>query len=228
MDQEKIGQFIQTQRKLKNQTQKELADLLGVSDKTVSKWENGNSMPDISLVMKLCEILEISVNELLSGEHLPSEVYTEKAEENIMTLWKKNEQNEKKTHGMILAGIVFAVFGCCMLIIGNFGISGVITMRYFNWYFDGLTIVVEALLVMACILLSGAGSGRDILKVAEKTILPVGAVVVIFQMINVFMQSPDQATLTLNLAIVILPIMYAFIAYVILITINHRIQEINK
>lgn len=225
MNQEKIGQFIQTQRKLKNQTQKELADLLGVSDKTVSKWENGNSMPDIAIVMKLCEILEISVNELLSGEHLSSDVYTEKAEENIMTLWKKNDQNKKKNSRMILVGIVFVFLGCFMLIIGNFGIGGVTTTHYFKWYFDGLTILVEALLVVACILLSGAASGRDILKVTEKVILPIGGVLVIFQLINVLMQSQDHLALTWNLAIVILPILYAFIAYVILITINQRIQR---
>ena len=83
-----IGKFIQEIRKEKGLTQKELAELIGVSDKTISKWENGNSSPDTSMLMSLSEALEITVNELLSAEKISPENYSMKAEETIMTLMK--------------------------------------------------------------------------------------------------------------------------------------------
>lgn len=70
MDQVKIGKFIATIRKENNITQKQLAEKLGVSDKAVSKWECGKSMPDNGLLLNLCKELNINVNELLSGERL--------------------------------------------------------------------------------------------------------------------------------------------------------------
>lgn len=70
MDQKKIGNFIAKLRKEKGMTQRELADILCVSDKTVSKWECGNSLPEITLLGTLCEALDSNVNELLSGEKL--------------------------------------------------------------------------------------------------------------------------------------------------------------
>lgn len=80
MDQTRIGTFIAVLRKEKGLTQKELAEQIGISDKTVSKWETGNGMPDIAYLSPLCEVLDINVNELLSGEKLPSEEYLGKAE----------------------------------------------------------------------------------------------------------------------------------------------------
>ena len=68
MDQKKTGEFIQQLRKAQGLTQKELADKLGISDKTVSKWETGNGLPDIASLSPLCKALGINVNELLSGE----------------------------------------------------------------------------------------------------------------------------------------------------------------
>ena len=84
MNQEKIGKFIQTKRKEKNLNQSELAEKLGVSNKAVSKWENGLNMPDLSLFKPLCEILDISIKELMSGEKIKEEEYQEKFEENII------------------------------------------------------------------------------------------------------------------------------------------------
>ncbi len=75
MDQIKIGKFIACLRKEKGYTQRQLADMLDISDKTISKWETGNGLPDISLIMPLCEAFGISVNELLSGERIGDENY---------------------------------------------------------------------------------------------------------------------------------------------------------
>ena len=88
MDQIKIGKFIAEERKKKGCTQRELADKLGISDKTISKWERGNGFPEISLLLPLCNELDITVNELLSGERLLEVDYKKKAEENMVNLVK--------------------------------------------------------------------------------------------------------------------------------------------
>ncbi len=93
MNQEKIGKFICKIRKEKNMTQQELADKIGVTDRAISKWENGRGMPDLSLISRLCEELNITVNELLSGERLNNQEYQEKFEENIInTLYYSNKK----------------------------------------------------------------------------------------------------------------------------------------
>ena len=79
MDQIKTEKFIAAMRKEQKLTQRQLADILGISDKTVSKWECGNGMPEVSLMLPLCESLKINVNELLSGEKLTDDNYHQKA-----------------------------------------------------------------------------------------------------------------------------------------------------
>lgn len=96
MNQEKIGKFIAECRKEAGFTQASLGEKLGITDRAVSKWENGKSMPDVSIMMELCEILNINVNELLTGERLSMENYKQKAEENLLELQKQEELNNKK------------------------------------------------------------------------------------------------------------------------------------
>ena len=76
MNQEKIGKFIAECRKEQNYTQAVLAEKLGITDRAISKWENGNSVPDTEILLSLCSALDISINELLSGEKLPPEDYS--------------------------------------------------------------------------------------------------------------------------------------------------------
>lgn len=96
MDQVKIGKFIAEHRKKKNLTQQKLAEKLNITDRAISKWETGKGMPDSSIMMELCNILEISVNELLSGEVIKMENYNKKAEENLLEMAKKEEIQNKK------------------------------------------------------------------------------------------------------------------------------------
>ena len=84
MNQEKIGKFIAECRKKKKLTQSELAEKLGVTDKSIGNWENGRNMPDLSLFKPLCNELGITINDLLSGEKISKEDYQEKFEENIV------------------------------------------------------------------------------------------------------------------------------------------------
>ena len=95
MDQVKIGRFVAECRKGKGLTQAKLAEALGVTDRAVSKWETGKSMPDASLMLPLCEILGISVNELLSGERIEMENYSKIAEENLVALKRQQEGHVK-------------------------------------------------------------------------------------------------------------------------------------
>ena len=111
MDQIKIGKFISELRKTKNMTQQQLGEKIGVSSKTISKWETGKGMPDLSSLKPLSDCLEISINELLSGEKIEEEKYTDKLEENIINTIEysdKQVNNKKNLIGILL--IVFGVF----------------------------------------------------------------------------------------------------------------------
>lgn len=95
MNQKKIGQFIMECRKSKGLTQKELGELMGVSDKSVSKWERGICLPDVSLFVPLCEVLDIDLNELFIGEHINQEYQQEKLEEGLLPIVKKQQRITK-------------------------------------------------------------------------------------------------------------------------------------
>lgn len=109
MNQEKIGKFILECRKEKKLTQTELAEKLGVTDKSVSNWENGRNMPDLSLFKPLCEILDISINDLISGEKISKDKYQEKLEENIITTI--DYTNKKVLVKNNIIGILLLAFG---------------------------------------------------------------------------------------------------------------------
>ena len=119
MDQIKTGQFIKTCRKEKNLTQREVAEKLNISEKTVSKWETGNGMPDVSLMLPLCKLLEISVNELLSGERLDEKQYIEKAERNMISLMDEKAQAKKKIIIAVLVLIVTLVAGMTLILLSD-------------------------------------------------------------------------------------------------------------
>ena len=99
MNQIKIGKFISECRKNAGLTQSQLAEQLGITDKAVSKWETGRSMPDVSLFAPLCEILNISLNELIAGEHIADYSIKEKSEEILMNLFL----HRKRSKGFMLA-----------------------------------------------------------------------------------------------------------------------------
>ncbi len=96
MNLDKIGKFISNCRKDKKLTQEQLSEKLGISDRAVSKWERGLCLPDASIMLPLCEILGINVNELLSGEMINNKDYNKKAEENLLEMAKKEEEQNKK------------------------------------------------------------------------------------------------------------------------------------
>ena len=95
MDQIKIGKFIAECRKSKGLTQMQLAEKLNITDRAVSKWENGRSLPDSSIMLELCRILGISVNDLLNGEVVEMENYNEKSEELLIEMVEQKERADK-------------------------------------------------------------------------------------------------------------------------------------
>lgn len=113
MNQVKIGRFIAERRKLQNLTQVELADKLLVTDRAVSKWERGISMPDSSIMLDLCKILKISVNDLLSGEKISMENNDEKNQEILLKMAKEIEAKNKTiwtTMWVIMIVSIIALF----------------------------------------------------------------------------------------------------------------------
>lgn len=110
MNPEMIGKFISSCRKDKGLTQMQLAEKLNISNRTVSKWETGKSIPDVSIMLELCEILGITVNELLSGERIATmEDYQKKAEQNMVDLQDKKAQAQKSLFRVNLIWLIIAV-----------------------------------------------------------------------------------------------------------------------
>ena len=96
MNQEKIGAFIARRRKEKKLTQAKLASYLGITDRAVSKWERGKGLPDPVYMLELCRLLDISVNELLTGEFIEETKYQQKAEDNLLIMAKQEVKQTKK------------------------------------------------------------------------------------------------------------------------------------
>ena len=127
MNQTEIGKFIAKCRKEKKLTQAQLAEKLNITDRAVSKWETGKSMPDSSIMLELCKILGITVNELLSGEEIDMESYEKKADENLIALKRKDENNMTKN---VIISIPFSatlLIGIMVCLICNIAISGNLT-----------------------------------------------------------------------------------------------------
>ena len=111
MDQEKIGKFIAKCRKEKNMTQSELAEKLNVTDRSISNWENGRNMPDLSLFKPLCNELEITINDLMSGKKITKDRYQEKFEENIVnTIDYSTKKINKYSYTIGLLLVIFGLF----------------------------------------------------------------------------------------------------------------------
>lgn len=136
MNQKQIGNFIAQKRKEKNLTQMQLAEILGVSNKTVSKWENGNCMPDYSIIKSLCKELGISVSELMDGEEKDNT--TENAEDmKIMFLLRRVHSLERQNK--TIYGVLVIVLGVTFLVLSRL-LGGTNFTDFFSGVFLGLSI----------------------------------------------------------------------------------------
>ncbi len=155
MDQVKIGQFIKAIRKEKKLTQREVAERLRISEKTVSKWETGNGLPEVSLMLPLCGLLGINVNELLSGERLCEKQYLNKAEENIMDLLKEKAEAKKKIIMGVIIVIVMTLLPAITLVILSASLQMEIWLRIVLCAIA--TIIIGFGIALACVLDREAG-----------------------------------------------------------------------
>lgn len=122
MDYKKIGKFIANERKAKKMTQAKLAEKLFVSEKTISKWENGNGLPDTNTLPTLCQVFDVSINELLNGERISGDNYVNKAEEMLLAMSNKEKVQNKR--------LMFAMWA--ILITSLVFYTGIITLAYFT------------------------------------------------------------------------------------------------
>ena len=111
MDQVKIGKFIAERRRGVGLTQAQLAEKLGITDRAISKWETGKTMPDSSLMLELCDILEITVNDLLSGEEISMENNNQKNEQLLLDMAKELEQKNKTIWTSMWAIMIVSIIG---------------------------------------------------------------------------------------------------------------------
>ena len=117
MDQIKIGRFIAERRKAKGLTQMQLAESLNITDRAISKWETGRAMPDSSIMLELCSILEITVNDLLCGEVITMDNYNKEIEKKLLELVKQKEEGDKR---LLMLEWVISVLSCIILFVPIF------------------------------------------------------------------------------------------------------------
>lgn len=237
MNQIKIGKFIMERRKKKNFTQKQLAELLCISDKTVSKWECGRGLPEIDIILPLCEILEINVNELLSGEELSEEVYNIKAEENMINLMK-----EKRKY--IFVGIEAAAILITIVLMLMFGGGGIGAITYF---LDAVNIIEIAVITILFFIPSGLlkyfgmafmiilGREKEILEMkksvkavelAGNTMLYGSIFITLFYTISIFfsLNIDNLRQLLPSMGVAVLGVLYGVMGKLILISVKSRIE----
>ena len=119
MNQVKIGKFISEKRKEQGLTQSQLAEKFGITDRAVSKWETGKSLPDASLMLDLCDLLKISVTDLLNGEKVSMDKYNETAENNLLEMVREKEFADKRLlKSEIVICVISALFLLSMLAVG--------------------------------------------------------------------------------------------------------------
>lgn len=226
MDFKKTGQFIQIRRKEKGLTQRQLAELLGISDKTISKWETGKGFPDFTLVPQMCQILEINVNELLSGEVLSSKEYPEKAEVNMISLMEKMKHRRIKDILYVSISVVLFVFIIYYLIWDVFAPD---EWHLLNWFYEPVLLIAECLLLGAFWLMSTGIDEKKRFKLAEKFILSIGVVIslVPFELMLLGIEEISQLD-ALMTGTCLIPVFYAFCIYILLIFLEMIKERINN
>jgi transcriptional regulator with XRE-family HTH domain len=218
MNQDMVGAFMQSLRKEQGMTQKDLAERIGVSDKTISKWENGNSMPDTSILLSLCKELDISVNELLACEKIPPEEYSKKAEVNMMKLIRENQEQRRNGRAQVILG--------CLVFIALVVLSFLSIGANLAIYVDVPAVLFLLIGLLGVALLSGASTWVERLHVLRVMVIPIGALESLITSVTVF-QNVDMQGETVGpcLAVASLSLLYAIGAYIVFYILELRLQK---
>lgn len=250
MEQQKIGKFIHDLRKEKEMTQKQLADKVGVSDKTISKWETGRGIPDTTIMSELCQALGISINELLSGERLSVDNYNGKAEENMVNLLKDTEkQKEKQKWSKVntVLNLLWILLFCFMVYILGMGGPDII------WFIDMPSFILIIGFLVLGLGISGqmkyfwlglkAAYGRNTFKIEEmaqlkkaeyalgfgiKVIMLTGVVVSLISFVTILGYIDDPTALGPNLAVATLTVLYGVVLSMVLLMFKARVHNLNQ
>lgn len=251
MNQVKIGEFITTIRKEKGLTQRQLAEQIGVSDKTISKWECGRGLPEMSMMEPLCETLQVNINELLSGERLSEESYSKKAEENMMKLMQESEKNKRKNHNFMvvfIAGLLTVLLAVVIIIalsMGGNAVVGSITL-----FLDLPTILIMIAMTVLFVVISGLGKSfgqaitfkgnigeendtvrmKSAICIVQRAFLGSGALITLISFVIIcyaFCRSEiTLQVLAANIAVSLLGVLYGTIGYLLLLPIRSKIEMI--
>ena len=218
MDTEKISKFISTARTKIGLTQKELADKIGVSDKTISKWETWKSLPDISYYEPLCGALNIKVNELLSGEYLNDDIYLKKAENNFIEIIRENNFSKKK--------VVIRLFAGLSLFIATSILIGILSKSNFADVFLGLydlpTFIILLFINLGTVIISGKRTMDDVLVLLRHISIPTGVLLTIVSLAMAATEISDITHLAAYLVVSLLASLYGIIEYIIVIILSRR------
>ncbi len=244
MDQVRTGKFIAELRREKEMTQTELADIIGVSDKTVSKWETGRGMPEISTLPLLCDTLGVSVNELLSGERVAAESYTQRAEENMVTLLKESKSYNNDRSVMAVAVPIIAVTALTLFVLSQWSGDNVV------WFVDIPTILLMTVITTVFLIASGsygdlwrsfvysAGFGlptheklenaMTAVLLARKTLLVSGSFLSVISVIICLLSDDTASELPVFrgcLSVALLPMLYGLGCYLMSLPIAARLRR---
>ena len=215
MNQGMIGKFLAEERKHAKYTQKQLADILNVSDKTISKWETGKSLPDLEMMSSLCQIFDISINELLSGERISTEELQFRAEKNLKELILENENNRKNNRRNIIIGLSVLALSLFLFVTFLLGTDFIKII----WFID-----FPSIFILVCVLTALSLISKSILtsesNTVERCIFPVGVMMSILNMITM-LNTTEEINMK-NIAICILPILYSSVVYVVMQCLKSR------
>ena len=241
-DQEKIGKFIAERRKMLGYTQKQLADQMNISDRTVSKWETGKGLPDTSLMEPLGRALDVKINELLSGELLSEEDYDQKVEERVVELIRETEKSKRISTGIgITAGGLLSL----LFLTSTVGFWG-----NWAWYIDvpsaacviGFTLLALGIsghvkhFFTAFLICFGKRSQADYnnqedvkrsiyaLKMARIVVLLSGTMGSLLGVVLVIGNIGDMQSLGPNLAVSILTLLYGVMLAILFTVVEGRLQ----
>ena len=241
MNYEKIGKFIAEKRKEKGMTQKELAKQLNIGDKAVSKWECGRGMPDNSIMVPLCSLLGISVNELLMGEKLSEKDYHESAEDIILTLIDEKESLNKKNKRYLFSCILVILFAAILFMLTVMPLK-----KWYNWiyFYDPVTLAKNIILVLVMLLMTGnvkaffqsfrlmrktevdmnkLFSSLQAIKLAIVSFLLGGGLLTLIDIICIL--STMEETSGIEVSVSLLTMLYGTLSALLLLPVKYKLEE---